>query len=134
MENHEKILQEVQGALSHLSQGEKEAGQEALARLQELRVKYLGKKGEITQMMKQMGALPQEERPRFGQMVNSLRQKVEEAFEQRKAELENQIRRKKLAAETIDVTLEKPEEGVGSLHRDIRQHGVPGGGRPGNRV
>ncbi len=116
MENHEKILQEVQGALSHLSQGEKEAGQEALARLQELRVKYLGKKGEITQMMKQMGALPQEERPRFGQMVNSLRQKAEEAFEQRKAELENQIRRKKLAAETIDVTLEKPEEGVGSLH------------------
>lgn len=82
MDHHEKILQEVRQALSELRQEEKTAGQEALGRLQELRVKYLGKKGEITQMMKQMGTLPKEERPSFGQNVNSLRQKVEEAFEQ----------------------------------------------------
>ena len=76
MDHHEKILQEVRQALSELRQEEKTAGQEALGRLQELRVKYLGKKGEITQMMKQMGTLPKEERPSFGQKVNSLRQKV----------------------------------------------------------
>ncbi len=116
MDNHEKILQEVRQALSELRQEEKAAGQEALGRLQELRVKYLGKKGEITQMMKQMGTLPKEERPSFGQKVNSLRQKVEEAFEQRKSELEERIKEKKLAAERIDVTLEKPEAGMGGVH------------------
>lgn len=116
MDNHEKILQEVRQALSELRQEEKAAGQEALSRLQELRVKYLGKKGEITQMMKQMGTLPKEERPSFGQKVNSLRQKVEEAFEQRKGELEEHLKEKKLAAERIDVTLEKPEAGMGGVH------------------
>ena len=116
MDNHEKILQEVRQALSELRQEEKAAGQEVLGRLQELRVKYLGKKGEITQMMKQMGTLPKEERPSFGQKVNSLRQKVEEAFEQRKSELEERIKEKKLAAERIDVTLEKPEAGMGGVH------------------
>ncbi len=116
MDNHEKILQEVRQALSELRQEEKAAGQEALGRLQELRVKYLGKKGELTQMMKQMGTLPKEERPSFGQKVNSLRQKVEEAFEQRKSELEERIKEKKLAAERIDVTLEKPEAGMGGVH------------------
>lgn len=116
MDNHEKILTEVRDALLNLRQEGKNAEQEALSTLQELRVKYLGKKGEILQMMKQMGSLPKEERPSFGQKVNSLRQSVEEAIEKKRDELETALKEKKLAAEKIDVTLEKPEAGVGGMH------------------
>ena len=50
--------------------------------IEELRVKYLGKKGELTAMLKQMGSLSPEERPSFGQRINAARKEAEEALEQ----------------------------------------------------
>ena len=70
-ENIRNILNEMKAAL------EAAATNEAL---QEIRVKYLGKKGEITAMMKQMGKLAHEERPAFGQLVNAARKEAEEAL------------------------------------------------------
>ena len=72
--------------------------------LQEQRVKYLGKKGELTQLMKQMGQLPQEERPRFGQMVNAARTEIERLLEEKRDELAREEKERKLREETIDVT------------------------------
>ena len=72
--------------------------------LQEQRVKYLGKKGELTQLMKQMGQLPQEERPRFGQMVNAARTEIERLLEEKREELAREEKERKLREETIDVT------------------------------
>lgn len=102
-----EILEAAKASLENLKE------QEAL---QELKVKYLGKKGEITGMMKQMGSMPPEERPKFGQMVNSLRSQVEEAFEQKRAELAEKQKAMRLAAETIDVTLPRHERPIGSAH------------------
>ena len=102
-----EILEAAKASLENLKE------QEAL---QELKVKYLGKKGEITGMMKQMGSMPPEERPKFGQMVNRLRSQVEEAFEQKRAELAEKQKAMRLAAETIDVTLPRHEHPIGSAH------------------
>ena len=73
--------------------------------LQELRVRYLGKKGEITAMMKQMRNLSPEERPAFGSKVNALRAKAEEAFAEKMAELREAALEGRLQHERIDVTL-----------------------------
>ena len=73
--------------------------------LDALRVKYLGKKGELTSILKQMGKLSAEERPAMGQLANSVRAKLEAAFEERRAELEEAALEARLEAEALDVTL-----------------------------
>ncbi len=80
--------------------------------LESLRVKYLGKKGELTGILRQMGKLSAEERPVMGQLANQLRGDIEAAIEQRKAELGSKLMELKLERETVDVTL--PGE-VGTL-------------------
>ena len=80
--------------------------------LESLRVKYLGKKGELTGILRQMGKLSAEERPAMGQLANQLRGDIEAAIEQRKAELGSKLMELKLERETVDVTL--PGE-VGTL-------------------
>ena len=80
--------------------------------LESLRVKYLGKKGELTGILRQMGKLSAEERPVMGQLANQLRVDIEAAIEQRKAELGSKLMELKLERETVDVTL--PGE-VGTL-------------------
>ena len=75
------------------------------AELEELRVRFLGKKGELTAILKQMGKLSAEERPVMGQIANSVRAKIEEKLEQRKAEINAAVLEAKLAAEAIDVTI-----------------------------
>lgn len=87
-----------------------------LKALDDLRVEYLGKKGEITGMMKMMGKLPPEEKPAFGQEVNKAKQAVQQKLTQRidglkAAELEAQ-----LIAEKIDVSLPGRSVGNGGLH------------------
>jgi len=81
-----------------------------------VRVQYLGKKGVLTAQMKQLGKLPPEERREVGQTINAAKQQVQDAIEQRKAELEQAQLQAKLSAETIDVSL--PGRGVtsGGLH------------------
>ena len=60
--------------------------------LQELRVKYLGKKGALTAVMKGLGALSAEERPAIGQVVNSVKGRLEEAFDSRALEVREQVK------------------------------------------
>ncbi|MDD7771765.1 MAG: phenylalanine--tRNA ligase subunit alpha [Firmicutes bacterium] len=73
--------------------------------LEALRVKILGKKGELTAVLKTMGALPAEERPAMGQMANTVRADIEKRLEQRRSELSAQALQAKLRAEAVDVTI-----------------------------
>ena len=73
--------------------------------LEGLRVRYLGKKGELTGILRQMGSLSPEERPQMGQLANRLRAELEETIEQRRAALNEARLEMKLMQETVDVTL-----------------------------
>ena len=86
---------------------------QAMADLESLRVKYLGKKGELTAVLKQMGRLSAEERPAMGQMANDVRARLEEAIEAQSAALSRKALEAKLKLETLDVTIpgKKPAQG-----------------------
>lgn len=86
------------------------------AALEELRVKLLGKKGELTAVLKQMGKLSPEERPVMGQLANSVRATIEEKLEERKTAIHAAALEAKLAAEAIDVTIPGEEFTVGHQH------------------
>ena len=76
-----------------------------LAALDQLRVRYLGKKGVLTGYMKQLKDVPPEQRPQLGQQVNEAKQAVQQAIEERAAVLEQEAMTARLAAGTVDVTL-----------------------------
>ncbi|WP_339485571.1 phenylalanine--tRNA ligase subunit alpha [Pseudomonas sp. EL_65y_Pfl2_R95] len=84
--------------------------------LEQLRVHYLGKKGELTQVMKTLGNLSAEERPQAGALINAAKERVQEALSSRKEILENAALSEKLAAERIDVTLPGRGQTSGGLH------------------
>ncbi len=84
--------------------------------LESLRVKYLGKKGELTGILRQMGKLSAEERPVMGQLANQLRGDIEAAIEQRKAELGSKLMELKLERESVDVTLPGETSTLGHKH------------------
>ncbi|MCI7808518.1 phenylalanine--tRNA ligase subunit alpha [bacterium] len=86
------------------------------AALEELRVKLLGKKGELTAVLKQMGKLSPEERPVMGQLANSVRAEIETRLEQRKSAIHAAALEAKLAAEAIDVTIPGESVAVGHQH------------------
>lgn len=94
------------------------AASEALdeKQIEEIRVKYLGKKGELTALLKQMGSLSPEERPKMGQLVNEAKQRVEEKINERRTHLKEKAMELKLKAETIDITLPEKPVNVGGLH------------------
>jgi phenylalanyl-tRNA synthetase alpha chain len=99
--------------------GQALAGIEActdLRELDELRVRYLGKKGEITALLKSLGGMEPEQRKAFGQAVNRAKQQVGEAVGARREALERAAMDAKLAAERIDVTLPGRGEHRGGLH------------------
>ena len=75
------------------------------AALEQLRVSVLGKKGELTGILRGMGKLPAEERPKMGQMVNETRAAIEEALEARAAVLREKEKEERLKREAIDVTM-----------------------------
>ena len=107
----EKSLQEIrERVLAELSEAK------ASSKLEQIRVSVLGKKGELTGLLRGMGKLPAEERPRVGQLVNEVRAALEEALDKRAAELKEREKEERLAAEAIDVTLPGPERSAGSLH------------------
>ncbi len=83
---------------------------------EEFRIRMLGKKGELTALLRGMGALPAEERPIVGQMVNELRALLEEKLGAKEAAIADAAKAEKLAAETIDVTLPGEQRKVGGLH------------------
>lgn len=84
--------------------------------LQALKVRYLGKKGELTSIMKGIGALTPEERPLIGQIVNSVRDCLEVSFENSTADLKASIKNSKLKSEIIDVTLPGRRAQKGTKH------------------
>ncbi|MBU9714303.1 phenylalanine--tRNA ligase subunit alpha [Evansella tamaricis] len=92
----------------------KEAG--SLKELKELRIAYLGKKGPITEVLKGMGKLSQEERPKVGQMANEVRQAVTSLIEEKEQKLEEEALSAKLKEESIDVTLPGRPLSKGSRH------------------
>ena len=75
-----------------------------MAELDALRVRYLGKKGELTAILKQMGKLSAEERPAMGQLANSVRAQLEEAIDSRRVALEEAALEARPAAEALGVT------------------------------
>lgn len=84
--------------------------------LDALRVKYLGKKGELTTILKQMGKLSAEERPVIGQMANEVRQTLEDAVARRQEELKAKELDRRLASEKLDITMPGKTRAEGGLH------------------
>ena len=84
--------------------------------LEELRIEYLSKKGKIQELMAQMRELPVEEKPKFGQLVNDLKQEVSKAIEEKKTQLEASLINAKLEKEKIDISLDAYNPKVGTLH------------------
>ena len=87
-----------------------------LQELQELKVKYLGKKGEVTSMLKGLGGMKPEERPVFGQKVNKLREEIEKLLERREREVKEKLLEQRLEKEKIDVTMPGKNIELGSAH------------------
>lgn len=99
------------------SQVEEElAALDASAKLESLRVRVLGKKGELTALLKGMGQLPPEERPKIGAQINEAREWLTGRMNERLNALQAAEREAALRQETIDVTEPRPLPGVGSAH------------------
>ncbi|HIS78064.1 phenylalanine--tRNA ligase subunit alpha [Anaeromassilibacillus sp. An200] len=84
--------------------------------LETLRVKYLGKKGEVTAILKKMGSLSAEERPVIGQLANEVRTMIEDEITKRAAELKEAILQERLKNEALDVTLPGRQRPLGASH------------------
>ena len=87
-----------------------------LDKLNQIRVEVLGKKGQLTEVLKGMKDVAPEDRPKVGQLVNDTRKIIEEKMEEVKAELQAKAREAKLKAEVIDVTLPAKKNKIGHKH------------------
>ena len=85
-------------------------------KLNDVRVKFLGKKGELTAVLKGMKDVAPEERPKVGQLVNETRAAIEELLDETKKKMDAAIREEKLKQEVIDVTLPSKKNTVGHRH------------------
>ena len=86
------------------------------ANLEEIRIKYLGKKGELTAVLRGMGALSAEERPMIGQLANEIREELEAAITEKSKELRQKELEARLASESLDVTMPAKAAPVGHIH------------------
>ena len=104
--------------LAQIKQQAMEALQQAQtpAQLEDLRVRFLGKKGELTAVLKQMGKLSPEERPVMGQLANTVRAEIEEMLEKQKAAAQAAALEAKLASEALDVTIPGKPVVLGHAH------------------
>ncbi len=107
MENLESL---VEAALAEV------AGAGDARALDDVRVRYLGKKGEISALLKSLGGLSAEERPKAGALINEAKQRVQAAIDERRQTLEEAALNEQLSAETLDVTLPGRGEQPGALH------------------
>ena len=108
------IKETLQAILDEAS--EKIEQSDALDKLNDVRVNFLGKKGQLTSVLKSMKDVAPEDRPKVGQMVNEARAKIETMMEETKTRLEKELREAKMAAEVIDVTLPAKKANVGHRH------------------
>ena len=106
-EKLEKIMNE---AIEKINVSEK------LEELNDIRVAFLGKKGELTSILKSMKDVAPEDRPKVGQLVNEARAKIEGIMEEKKTFLANAVREAQMKAETIDVTLPAKKPMMGHRH------------------
>ncbi|NND66093.1 MAG: phenylalanine--tRNA ligase subunit alpha [Halioglobus sp.] len=107
MENLEPLADKARTAIATAADGKA---------LEQLRVDYLGKKGQITALLKGLGKLSAEERPEAGARINVVKQELQDLIGARKSELEFAAVEAKLATETIDVTLPGRGQSTGGLH------------------
>ena len=84
--------------------------------LQDIRVKYLGKKGELTTILKSMKDLSKEERPVMGKLVNDVKKVVEEKLDEAVSKIKEEEKKKKLESEVIDITLPGKKNVIGKRH------------------
>ncbi|WP_028292609.1 phenylalanine--tRNA ligase subunit alpha [Oceanobacter kriegii] len=107
MENLEALTQQALAAVSEAQD---------VAALDQVRVQFLGKKGEISALMKNLGNVAPEDRPKVGAVINEAKNQVQDAINERKQALEAAALEARLAAETVDVTLPGRAVQEGSLH------------------
>lgn len=106
----DKLSKIMEEALSQIESSEQ------LDKLNDIRVAFLGKKGELTSVLKSMKDVAPEDRPKVGQMVNEARTQIETKLEEKKAAFEKAILEEKLKSETIDVTLPGTQLAMGHRH------------------
>ena len=106
----EKLEQKKAEALKQIENSD------ALEKLNEIRINYLGKKGELTAVLKSMKDVAPQERPKIGQMVNDTREEIERVLEQHIGQMEKALREAKMKKEVIDVTLPGKKNNVGHRH------------------
>ncbi|MCH9769470.1 MAG: phenylalanine--tRNA ligase subunit alpha [Gammaproteobacteria bacterium] len=108
----------MQQQLSSLLDGARQAITQAIdeAAIEQIRVSYLGKKGELTQLLKGVSQLPVEERPKLGQAINQAKQELQTLLNQRSNDLRQHALEQQLKAQTIDVTLPGRGLAQGTLH------------------
>ncbi len=102
-----QLVEEAKSLLQHV---------DSLADLDQLRVRFVGKKGAFTDLMKQLGSMAADERPKAGQLINEAKQAVMGLINEKKAVLEAEALNAKLAAEAVDVTLPGRRVDIGGLH------------------
>jgi len=103
----DKLLEQASSAIDEAA---------GVAALDAVRVAYLGKKGELTALLKNLGQLPVEQRPAAGQAINLAKQQVQERIEARKATLADAAIAERLQGETLDITLPGRRQSAGGLH------------------
>lgn len=102
-----KILNDAKTSISEV---------DCLEKIEELRIKYLGKKGEVTQILKMLGSVSAQERPAMGQKLNELKEIITIIIEEKKTSLKKEEINKKIKEETIDVTFLGKKIKSGSKH------------------
>ncbi len=107
MQDLEHMISEAEAAIDKA---------DSLADLDQLRVRYLGKKGDLTNLLKGLGKLPAEERPEAGQAINKAKQALNQRIEARRELLESEAVSARLHSEAVDVTLPGRRQSPGGLH------------------
>ena len=107
MENLEHIVASAHTEFAEVTQA---------AELEQIKARYLGKTGLMSEQMKQLGKLPAEQRPAAGSLINQAKEQIQAALEARRAALKEAELGSKLAAETLDVTLPGRGVAMGGLH------------------
>lgn len=106
----EKLKKIMDEALSQINSSQE------LEKLNEIRVAFLGKKGELTSVLKSMKEVAPEERPKVGQLVNDAREEIEKRLEAKKIAFSKKLREEQMKKEVIDVTLPARKQMVGHRH------------------
>lgn len=111
MSDLERILQDARAAAEQAAD---------LPALDQVRIRYLGRKGEITMRLKELGRMPAAERPAAGEAINRAKERIREMLSRRRETLREALLRQHLAAERIDVTLPARGQRPGALHPVIQ--------------